>query len=125
MRPASGPNPPEHPAHLLHPSIRRLAARNLLVAAALIMGSLAIGMVGFHVAGGYGAVESFSQAALLLAGEGPSGAYPNDASRIFAGMYALYSGLAYIVMTALLLAPVFTHVLKRHKFDVGDSKPRS
>ena len=81
-------------------------------------------MLGFRFTGGYGVVESFSQAALLLGGEGPAGTYPNDPSKIFAGVYALYCGLAYIVVTALLLAPVFSHVLRRHHIDVGDSDAR-
>ena len=106
----------------LHPVVRNLARRNVVLALALIGCSLAVGMLGFHLAAGYDLAESFSQAALLLGGEGPSGSYPNNPTRIFAGIYALYSGLAYIVVTALLLAPVFTHVLKRHHLDVGDTK---
>ena len=96
-----------------------------MLAIALIGCSLAVGMLGFHLTAGYDLAESFSQAALLLGGEGPSGTYPNNPTRVFAGLYALYSGLAYIVVTALLLAPVFTHVLKRHHLDVGDTKSRS
>jgi hypothetical protein len=96
-----------------------------VLATILITSSLAVGMLGFHLAAGYDLAESFSQAALLLGGEGPSGNYPNNPSRIFAGVYALYSGLVYIVVTALLLAPVFSHVLKRHHLDVDDTKDRS
>jgi hypothetical protein len=106
----------------LHPAVRPRARRNLYLAALLIALSLVGGMAGFHYTGGYGLVESFSQAALLLGGEGPSGAYPNDPTRIFAGVYALYSGLAYIILSALLLAPVFSSVLKRHHVEVGSTK---
>lgn len=119
---------PEGPDHLpviprLHPAVRPRARRNLRLAIILIVLSLLGGMAGFHYTGGYGLVESFSQAALLLGGEGPSGAYPNDPTRIFAGIYALYSGLTYIVLSALLLSPVFSSVLKRHHVDVGSTKP--
>lgn len=93
-----------------------------MFAGLLIAGSLVAGMAGFHFTGGYGLVESFSQAALLLGGEGPSGAYPNDPTKVFAGIYALYCGLTYIVLSALLLAPVFSSVLKRHHLDVGNTK---
>jgi len=106
----------------LHPAVRPHARRNLRLAVALIIVSLLLGMAGFHFTGDYGMVESFSQAALLLGGEGPSGAYPNDPTRIFAGIYALYSGLTYIILSALLLAPVFSSVLKRHHVDVGSTK---
>ena len=119
---------PEGPDRLpviprLHPAVRPRARRNLRFAIILIVMSLLGGMAGFHYTGGYGLVESFSQAALLLGGEGPSGAYPNDPTRIFAGIYALYSGLTYIVLSALLLSPVFSSVLKRHHVDVGSTKP--
>ena len=107
----------------LHPAVRQHARRNLRYALILISFSLLLGMAGFHFTGSYGLVESFSQAALLLGGEGPSGAYPNDPTRIFAGVYALYSGLTYIILSALLLAPIFSHLLKRHHVDVGDAKP--
>jgi hypothetical protein len=116
----TGHAPPPAP-HRIHPSVRLLARRNLLLALGLIAGSLLVGMVGFHLTAGYDGVESFSQAALLLGGEGPSGTYPTDASKLFAGAYALYCGLAYILVTGLLLAPVFSHVLKRHRLDVGGS----
>jgi hypothetical protein len=96
-----------------------------VLATILILGSLAVGMLGFHLAAGYDLAESFSQAALLLGGEGPSGSYPNNPSRIFAGVYALYSGLAYIVVTALLLAPVFGHVLRKHHLEVDDKENHS
>ena len=106
----------------LHPAVRQRARRNLRLAIVLITISLLLGMAGFHFTGDYGMVESFSQAALLLGGEGPSGAYPNDPTRIFAGIYALYSGLTYIILSALLLAPVFSSVLKRHHVEVSSTK---
>lgn len=117
MTSTASAKPPDPETHRIHPAVRRTARRNLMITAVLIGVSLTIGMLGFHFTAGYGLVESFSQAALLLGGEGPSGAYPNDPSRVFAGVYALYSGLAYILVTALLLAPVFSHVLKRHHID--------
>jgi hypothetical protein len=122
MKPTMDPLPPEPAIPRLHPAVRRRARRNLRLAVVLIVLSLLLGMVGFHFTGDYGLVESFSQAALLLGGEGPPGAYPNDPTRIFAGIYALYSGLTYIVLTALLLAPVFGSVLRRHHIDVGSTR---
>ena len=101
----------------MHPAVRRHFRRNILVAATLMLFSLLLGMGGFHFFGGFAGADSFSQAALLLGGEGPSGAYPNSATSIFAGCYALYSSLLYLVVTALLLAPVFGHVLRRYSLD--------
>lgn len=119
----SGNLPGSGATRALHPTVRQHARRNLLIAVILITASLLFGMIGFHLTGGYGVAESFSQAALLLGGEGPSGEYPNNPTRVFAGVYGLYSGFTYIVLTALLLAPVFAYILKRHHIDVGDAKP--
>ena len=106
----------------LHPAVRQHARRNIQYAVILITVSLLGGMAGFHLTGDYGLVDSFSQAALLLGGEGPTGAYPNDAVRIFAGDYALYSGQSYIILSALLIAPIFSHLLRKHHVDVGSTK---
>ena len=121
MTPApQAPAPPPSASHRMHPVVRRHFRRNILVAAIMMFVSLLLGMGGFHFAGGYNTADSFSQAALLLGGEGPSGAYPNSATSIFAGCYALYSSLLYLVVTALLLAPVFGHVLRRYRLDTDE-----
>lgn len=121
MTPGSSDPEPTPAAHRIHPTVRHLARRNLVRAVVLIVASLGVGMLGFRITADYDLVESFSQAALLLGGEGPSGTYPTNASKVFAGVYALYSGLAYLVVTGLLLAPVFSHLLRHHKAESGPS----
>ena len=55
---------------------------------------------------------------MLLGGMGPVGALRGDAVKIFAGVFALYAGLVFLIVAGLLLAPVFHRVL--HRFHMED-----
>jgi hypothetical protein len=83
-----------------------------LVLAAVVV-SLAIGMAGYMGLAGMSSVDAFMNASMLLGGMGPVGDLPNDASKIFAGCYALYAGLVFIVSAGLLLAPIVHRILHR------------
>ena len=87
--------------------------------AALLIGmSLLIGMVGYHSLVGMGWVDSFLNASMLLGGMGPVGDIPTTAGKIFAGVFALYSGLLFLAVAVLLLTPVFHRLM--HKFHWED-----
>jgi hypothetical protein len=97
--------------------LRRLGV-NLLVALAIIVPSLLIGMIGYVVFEGKNWVEAYDYAAMILSGMGPFQEAATNAGRIFEGTYALYSGLTVVVVASLILAPVFHRVL--HGFHVED-----
>jgi hypothetical protein len=81
-------------------------------AAGLIAVSVLLGMLGYHSIVHFTWIDSFLNACMLLGGMGPIGAMPNDtASKLFAGVFALYSGLIFLLSAALLLTPVFHRVL--------------
>jgi len=110
---------------------RRIGA-NAGLALLLIAVSLAVGMSGYHWLGGLGWVDSFLNAAMILSGMGPVDALQRDSAKIFAGLYAIYSGLVVVATTALILAPVFHRLLHAvHVKDEQDpdddvpSKPRA
>jgi hypothetical protein len=94
---------------------RRLA-RNFTVASALIAISLAVGMAGYHFLEDMGWLDAFANAAMILSGMGPLEQLKSPGGKLFAGLYALYSGLAVIVATGILIAPVFHRML--HSFHV-------
>jgi len=75
--------------------------------------------VGFHVLGGQDWIDAQLNAAMLLGGMGPVGEIHSDAGKIFASLYALYAGLFFIGVAALLVAPVAHRLL--HKFHLKDS----
>ena len=82
--------------------------------------ALAIGIGGYHWIAGFNWVNSFLNASMILGGMGPVGDLPNDASKIFAGFYALFAGLFFIAMLGLLLAP-FLHRLA-HRLHLEDEQ---
>lgn len=94
---------------------RRLAS-STGIALALIGGSLAIGMAGYHYFEKMPWIDAFANASMILSGMGPLGPLETWGGKMFAGCYALYSGLAVIVAAGLILAPVVHRVL--HRFHV-------
>lgn len=92
-------------------------------AALLVLGSLALGMAGFHWTAGASWLDAFLNAAMLLGGMGPVGDLSSAASgaKLFAGLFALYAGLVFLVVTVLLLTPVFHRVLHRVHWERSQS----
>jgi hypothetical protein len=80
--------------------------RNFVVAAALLLGSLAVGMLGYEHYEHLEWHDAFLNATMLLGGMGPVNAPVTPAGKIFAGLYALYAGLLFIVTAGIMLAPV-------------------
>lgn len=99
--------------------IRRLGW-SLAAGAALIVFSLSIGMMGYHVLGGLPWIDAFLNAAMILSGMGPVSPLEGDAAKLFAGCYALYCGIALIGTTGVILAPVIHRGL--HKFHLEGDK---
>lgn len=88
----------------------------------LIAASVFVGAVGYHVLARFSWVDSFLNACMLLGGMGPVGDLPNDAAKIFAALFALYSGLVFLVAAGLLLAPVFHRILHRFHWEVEERR---
>jgi hypothetical protein len=94
--------------------------RHFSFGAGAILVALAIGMLGYHWIAGFTWVDSFLNASMILGGMGPVGELRTDASKIFAGFYALFAGLFFIAMLGLLLAP-FLHRLA-HRLHIEDEE---
>jgi hypothetical protein len=96
---------------------RRLAL-HLLLAAGLLAVSLAVGMLGYAVFEHLSLLDAFLNAAMLLGGMGPVNVPATPAGKLFAGCYALYAGLVFVVTAALVLTPVVHRVL--HTFHADE-----
>ncbi|MFC7095231.1 hypothetical protein [Jeongeupia naejangsanensis] len=96
--------------------IRRLLG-HLLVALILLLGSLGLGMLGYVRFEHLSWADAFVNAAMLLGGMGPVNPPQSLAGKIFAGCYALYAGLVFIVTAALLFTPVFHRLMHRVHWD--------
>jgi len=93
-------------------------ARWIAMAAAVVLGSLAVGVCGYHYLDGLPWVDSLLNASMILGGMGPVDTLKTNAGKVFASVYALYSGLALIAIVGLLLTPVIHRFL--HKFHIAD-----
>ena len=85
-------------------------ARHILMAIALTIVALGIGIVGYHYFEHMRWIDATLNAAMLLGGMGPVDHLNTDAGKLFASAYALFAGLFFIAIAGIVLAPV-THRL--------------
>src|SRR5881409_617378 len=95
----------------------RRVARRLLLALFLVGIALGIGVLGYHYIGGLGWIDSILNASMILGGMGPVDTLHSSAAKIFASCYALFSGLAFIGIASLIVAPFAHRILHRFHLD--------
>ena len=100
-------------------------ARAALNGAGFIAGSLAIGVIGYHVVGHLPWIDSLLNASMILTGMGPVDRMETAAAKLFAAGYALFSGVAFLTSVGVLLAPVFHRFIHRfHLAEDPEAEPR-
>ena len=114
----------EHRAHapLSRAAFRLRMLRHAAWAILVVIASLGIGMAGywyFEPEGIRDWPDAFVNAAMLLGGMGPIHQPKTSGGKIFAGLYALYAGLLFIVVSGIVLAPVVHRVLHKFHSDAG------
>jgi len=97
--------------------VKRILA-SLAIAFCLIGLALTIGILGYHSLGGLGWIDSLLEASMILGGMGPVNQLTGDGVKIFASLYALFSGLVFVGVMGIVLAPVVHRFL--HKFHVDE-----
>lgn len=85
----------------------------------LILGSLAAGMLGYREFENMSWIDAFANASMILSGMGPLASPQTLGGKLFAGLYALYSGLMLILVAGVVFAPVVHRFM--HRFHVTDS----
>ena len=105
---------PLAPRHLY---FRRLIG-NSIVAGVLIVGSLAIGVVGYHRLVGLGWIDALLNASMILGGMGPVDPVHTTGGKLFASFYALYSGVMLLTSVSVVSAPILHRFL--HRFHLED-----
>jgi hypothetical protein len=91
-----------------------------LLALAVAAFSLLLGTAGYHYIEGLSWIDALLNAAMLLGGMGPVNELHTNAGKLFATFYALYSGMIFLVIAGLLLAPVFHRVLHHFHLEVTE-----
>lgn len=79
----------------------------------LVAFSLLLGMAGYRTFEGMAWIDAFANAAMILSGMGPLATLKTWGGKLFAGIYAIYSGIALILATGMILAPLGHRLLHR------------
>src|SRR5882672_9123189 len=85
--------------------VRRLAIC-LAIAGAMVSFGIAVGVLGYHCLADFAWIDALLNACMILTGMGPVGPLPTDTAKIFASLYALFSGLVFISVMAVMISPI-------------------
>ena len=83
---------------------------------------LGIGVIGYHEFESMSWLDAFLNAAMILGGMGPVDVLHTQAGKIFAGSYALFSGLMFLVAAGLFFSPLVHRLLHKFHFDADNEK---
>ena len=96
--------------------------RYTLICFLLITFSVGIGTIGYHSFSVLGWLDSFYMASMILTGMGPVAEMVTISGKVFSSFYALYSGVAFLSITAVFFAPIIHRVLHILQVEVDDVK---
>jgi hypothetical protein len=111
----------EHKTEPLLP-FRRFLARLLVhvsVGLLVITGSLGLGVLGYHHFAGLPWLDALLNASMILGGMGPVDAVRTSGGKVFASGYALFSGVIFLVVVGIMIAPAAHRVLHRLHLESG------
>jgi hypothetical protein len=97
--------------------ILRIAFMTIVGAIGLAI-SLGIGIAGYHYYEGLSVIDSFANAAMILSGMGPLNQLTTTSGKLFAGIYALFSGLTFITVTGVVLSPIVHRIFHRFHLEM-------
>jgi len=109
----------EHTSEPLLPRHVFLVRVLVFLAAALVLVGIAlgVGVVGYHYLGDLPWIDALLNASMILGGMGPVDPIGSSAGKLFASFYALFSGLLFIGIASLLIAPFVHRVMHRMHLD--------
>lgn len=101
-------------------SIRVL--RHGLIAFGVVAATLGMGILGYHWLEGLPWIDALLNASMILGGMGPVNPLHTTVGKLFASAYALFSGVVFIGIMGLILAPFVHRLLHRFHWE-ADNKP--
>lgn len=104
---------------LSRPKFYYRLARSVGYGLALVAFSLVIGMLGYRYLAHLAWIDAFLNAAMILSGMGPVAELQSAAAKLFAGVYAIYSGIALISTAGIVFAPVIHRLMHRFHLEHG------
>lgn len=97
-----------HTPQAIHAAWKSRMINALGIAGAALTGMLGGGVLGYHYLCALPWIDSLLNASMILGGMGPVDPIGNDTGKIFASIYALLSGLVFVAVCGVLIAP-FAH----------------
>jgi len=95
-------------------------AIHALMSLALVAVSLLLGMLGYVRFERLSWMDAFLNSAMLLGGMGPVNAPQTATGKLFAGTYALYAGLVFLIAAGIVVAPIVHRVLHKFHWDYDE-----
>jgi hypothetical protein len=95
-------------------------ARSAAIAGGILFGGLGIGVLGYHLTENLPWLDALLNASMILSGMGPLMQPVTIGGKLFAGTYALYSGLAVLVIAGVMFGPVVHRFLHRFHLEAED-----
>jgi hypothetical protein len=95
--------------------------RNSALGGLALGASLGIGVLGYHGFAHLPWIDAFLNAAMILGGEGPVDPMHSAGSKLFASLYALFSGVIFISVAGLVIAPALHRFLHRFHLETRDA----
>jgi len=92
------------------------------IAIGIVAASLAAGMAGYHWLAHLSWIDALLNASMILGGMGPVNQLSSDSAKLFASIYALFSGMIVLVAASVLFAPIVHRFLHRFHIDSGPNK---
>ena len=115
-------------SHVTRRALRRTLIRRLIrnagIVAVLIFAAVAVGAAGYHWFDRLTWLDAALNAAMILTGMGPVNPITTPEGKWFAIAYALFSGVFFLTMVAVLLAPAVHHFLHRFHLDLDEEESR-
>ncbi len=99
-------------------------AWSVATTAGIIAFSLFMGSAGYHYLGELPWIDALLNASMILAGMGPVDTIRSTAAKLFASFYALYSGIAFLTMVAILVAPLLHRFLHKFHMEIAEDDRR-
>ncbi len=100
------------------PQFARRLALSALVAFAIVASGLVIGILGYRYVAHLDWIDALLNASMILTGMGPISPMIDDAAKLFASAYALFSGVVFLSGVGIVLSPLFHRIL--HRFHLED-----
>ena len=95
-------------------------AKYIAISVLMVACGLGLGVAGYHWIAGMNWVDSLLNASMILGGMGPVDQLPTRDAKLFASFYALFSGILFILLMGVVLAPPVHRML--HKFHLDEKE---